>query len=112
MAESGIWKTVGQFSAAAGAIAAILAGWWKIESTIDTAVKASTSVITKDLETSTIGIVTEFMEDLKLRLHIIQMDIQTYKNEGRPVPERLLLSEQLLQDRIKDMERKWLTQDK
>jgi hypothetical protein len=109
MAEQGIWKTLTQIGAVAAVISAILGGWWKIESTIDTAVKSSTTVITKDLETSTIAIATEFMEDLKLRLHIVQMEIRSYQHDGKPVPERLQLSEQLLQDRIKDMEKKWFT---
>ena len=109
MAESGIWKTIGQIGAAAGMIAAILGGWWKIESTIDTEVKASTAVITKDLESSTLAIATEFLNDLKLRLHMTQLEIRSLEEDDKPVPDRLRMSEQLLQDRIKDMEKKWFT---
>lgn len=90
-------------------IGALFGAWWKIESTIDTSVKASTEVVTKDIETSTLGIASELLEDLKLRLHVIQLDINSYRDQGKPVPERLLLQQQLLQDRIKDMEKKWFT---
>lgn len=111
MAESGIWKTVGQISAAAAAIAAILGGWWKIESTIDTEVKASTAIIVKDIETNTVAIATEFLNDLKLRLHVTQLEIRSLEEDHKPVPERLRMSEELLKQRIIDMEKKWFTEE-
>jgi hypothetical protein len=98
---------------AVGGVVAIISGlfgaWWKIESTISTSVKASTEVVTKDIESSTLGIATELIEDLKLRLHVTQLDIHDLERQGKVVPERLLMHKELLQDRIKDMEKKWLT---
>lgn len=100
---------LGVIGGALAIIGALFGAWWKIESTISTSVKASTEVVTKDIELSTLNIATELLEDLKLRLHVIQLDIQSYQEQGKPVPERLRLQKELLQDRIKDMEKKWFT---
>lgn len=88
-------------------IAAIFGAWWKIESTIQTTVKMGTEVVTKDVQQSTVALVTELLNDVKLRLHGIQLEIKSYQEQGKPVPERLTMSEMLLQERIKDIEKKW-----
>jgi hypothetical protein len=86
----------------------IIGGWIALQNTITGAVNTGVGVVTKDIQTSTVGIVSEILRDMRLRHQLLLIEIDSLKAEGRSVPDRLVMHERMLAGQIKEVEEKWL----
>jgi hypothetical protein len=100
--------SVGLIGGAITIISGIIGGWIYVQGTIKDAVNTGVTVVTKEMQTSTVGIVSEILRDMRLRHQLLQMDIETLRAEGKPVPDRLVMHERMLAGQIKEVEEKWL----
>jgi hypothetical protein len=86
----------------------IIGGWIALQNTITGAVNTGVGVVTKELQSSTVDIVGEFLRDMKLRHQLMVLEIDDYKSKGLNVPDRLIMHERLLAGQIAEVEKKWL----
>lgn len=100
--------SVGIISGAITIVGGIIGGWIYVQATITDAVNTGVSVVTKDIQSSTVGIVSEILRDMRLRHELLKIEIESLKDEGKPVPERLIMHERMLAGQIKEVEEKWL----
>lgn len=100
-------KLAGGVVAVGAFVSTILTGWFKIESTIETTVAASTAVITKELHQRTLDLAITQRDDLRVRARMLERDIEDYRQDGRVPPERLSINLESLKDQIEELERKW-----
>jgi hypothetical protein len=101
-------KTAGVISTLAGLVVGAFSLWFFVENRITSAVKTGTSVVTKDVQASEINIIGVILQDMKLRLHLIDTEILSLKESGQKVPERMTMHRNMLDSQIEDIEKKWL----
>lgn len=105
---SGILKSAGAWSALIGIVTGAFSLWFFVENRITTAVKTGTEVVTKDVQAAEVNIIGVVLQDMKLRLHLVDTEILSLKEAGQKVPERMTMHRNMLASQIEDIEKKWL----
>jgi hypothetical protein len=106
--SASLTKTAGVISTLAGLVVGAFSLWFFLENRITSAVKTGTEVVTKDVQSASVNIISVLLQDMKMRLHLLDTEINALRAEGKPVPERLIIHQSMLKGQIEDTEKKWL----
>lgn len=91
-------------------ITTVLGAWWQFENKMEEIVNEAAIVLSKDFKQRTDTIMEFLRDDIKFQIRKTQREIDTYKLNGREVPESLQLTLESLQDQLEEVERKWHTE--
>lgn len=115
---SKIIKNITAAGGIVGSIAAIVALWVTVTTTIESSnnkveenlineIQTAAELLTKEIYTSDYKVVESLRDMMKMRLMIRNMEIQKMRAEGTAVPERYIMEQQAYTDMLEELERKW-----
>lgn len=91
----------------ASAIAGIIGLFMLFQSFIKDAMEENTKQLTLTITQSAVDLAGMHRDDLEVRLRIKKREIQAYKEADKPVPERLHIEYDAMEDQLKEVKEKW-----
>lgn len=81
--------------------------YFAIESKIEASAKVTTDLMVKEVQSSSIDVISVVLDDIKMQLHTLELEIVELEKQGKPVPDRLLFRSRMMKEMIREIELKW-----
>lgn len=81
--------------------------YFAIEGKIENSAKVTTELMVKEVQSSSIDVISVVLDDIKMQLHTLELEIAELEKQGKPVPDRLAFRAKMMKERIREIELKW-----
>jgi len=100
-------RGAGIAAAAVEFISTTLGLWFTIESHMQDAMAENATQITLQIKESARDLAGIQRDDLAVRIRIVKQEIRSYEQASKPVPERILIELEAMQDQLGVIKEKW-----
>lgn len=81
-----------------------------LENRVKDAMTTNTQQLTYEIKQSAVDLASMHRDDLEVRIRIKKREIQSLRDIGNPVPERLHIEYDALNDQLNEVKEKWFVQ--